>query len=275
MNVIERIRLRWKAPTREFAGQVQRFGAQAWRRVTARWPALELLVQDRTFGAQSSALASVPPGTQPGDRISMRAPVAPNGAEARRALLQNLERAETWQDRVSALNALAGQRGDGVLDALLRALRDPSAEVAVAAIDALTLEPDPRAERALRDVITNPEGFFSPVTRVAALGALAERLPRNAFSPIFDAVKDVDAELSIAAIALVAKHRPEEALGHLLPILRDDSGFFLPVVRLAAVNALERSRALTALEAAALLDGEHDPAVHAVLSRIAEARASA
>lgn len=272
VNVIERLRLRWKAPTREFAGQAQRFGAQAWRRVTARWPALELLVQDRAIGVQESLRRDVPAEPSPGERAS---PDESERAATKQALLTDFARAETWLDRASALTALAEHRGDDVVQVLLPAVRDESAEVAVAAIDALTAQPDPRAEQALRDVLANAEGFYSPVARVAALSGLAERLPRSEFSPIFDSVKDVDAEVSIAAIALIAKHHPGEALGQLLPLLQDDSGFFLPVVRLAAINAIEHTRALTSSEAGALLVGEHDPAVHAVLARIAEPHASA
>jgi hypothetical protein len=275
VNVIERLRLRWKAPTREFAGQAQRFGAQAWRRVTARWPALELLVQDRAVGVQSSLRRDVPTEPDPSERASPEPRDESERAAMKQALLADFARAETWQDRASALTALAEHRGDDLVQALLPAVRDESAEVAVAAIDALTAQPDPRAEQALRDVLANAEGFFSPVARVAALSGLAERLPRTAFSPIFDSVKDVDAEVSIAAIALIAKHHPAEALGQLLPLLKDDSGFFLPVVRLAAISAIEHTRALTASEAGALLAGEHDPAVHAVLARIAEPPTSA
>jgi hypothetical protein len=275
VNVIERIRLRWKAPTQEFAGQVQRFGNQAWRRVIARWPALELLVQDRPLGERSPVRRPVSSGDTPDDHTPAGGSEEPERAQTKRELLENLEYAESWQDRVRTLTALAEHRGEDVMAALLPAVRDTSAEIAVAAIDALTAQPDARAGRALRDVLANAEGFFSPVARVAALSGLAERLPKNGFEPIFEAVKAVDAEVSIAAIALIAKHHPGVALERLLPLLRDDSGFFLPVVRLAAINALEHTRALTPAEAGALLDGEHDPAVHTVLARIAEARESA
>ena len=139
--------------------------------------------------------------------------------------------------------------------ALLRALRDPSAEVAASAAIALgafaepSLEPQCRA--ALLEVLENRDGYFNPLTRVAALQALVQRLstPPSAaeLEPFLGTVRDLDAEVSMAAIAAVASHAPAQvAIDKLFPVALDDTGFFLPMVRNAAERALERAGLLTA-----------------------------
>jgi hypothetical protein len=55
----------------------------------------------------------------------------------------------------------------------------------------------------------------------------------------------------------------------LLPILEDQSGFFLPLVRLAAANALTRAGALGPDLAVQLLGAEQAQSVRRVLERAA------
>lgn len=99
---------------------------------------------------------------------------------------------------------------------------------------------------ALLEVIRNPGGFFHPVTRAAALRALAPRLVGERMTLLVDAVRDVDAEVSLAAIGSLAQHAPSHVvLDALMPILVDHTGFYLPVVRDTAVNALERAGLLS------------------------------
>ena len=154
-----------------------------------------------------------------------------------------------------------------MVPALLRALRDPSVEVAVTAVDALSGRDDRSARDALLSVLVNAEGYFNPVTRVAAISGLARQLDAESFGPVFAAVRDIDAEVSIAAVAIIADRMPTAAATQLMPLLRDPSGYFLPIVRLAAVNALERAGCLHAGVVAELISSERDPAVRRVLER--------
>jgi HEAT repeat protein len=185
-------------------------------------------------------------------------------------LVVQLVAAPNWQTRVSAAEALAQLDGEGVLEALTRALRDTSVEVSIAAIDALARRQDKPSLEAMRTVLDNRDGFFSPVTRVAALSALGRMLGDTELAPVVACVSDVDAEVSIAAIAVVADRKRATAAEHLLPVLSDTSGYFLPLVRLAAANALVRAGALTPELAQQLLDREEATAVRRVLERVAQ-----
>lgn len=260
--LLERARERWKGPAQDFAGQAQRFGSQAWHRVIARWPTLDGLVDPRFVETREPVGA---PSSPPRASASA-APAASLSPDMERAL-SVLRHADSWQERVSAATQLTTCDHELVVSALLEALKDPSAEVAVAVVDALSAQPDRRALRAVRDVLANRAGFYSPVTRVAALSNLARRLPRTELDPVLAALGDVDAEVSIAAIASVCELFGKEAHAYLLPILQNDNGFFLPVVRLAAANALTRAGALDAELSRHLLRREGDADVRAVLER--------
>jgi HEAT repeat protein len=163
--------------------------------------------------------------------------------------------------------SLAQVEGEGVVPALLRALRDASVEVAVAAVDALGGRPDASSVDALFAVLQNSDGYFNPVTRVAAISSLARRPELTSVEPLLAAVRDIDAEVSIAAIAVIAERMPDVAAVQLSPLLRDHSGYYLPIVRLAAANALERAGCLHAGTATELLQTESDPALRRVLER--------
>jgi HEAT repeat protein len=269
-QLFERARERWRLPVESFSGQAQRFGTQAWQRITARWPALDQFILAPTGTAADRVVQA------PLRALQLAAargkPLTTSSVES---LIADLRDGDSWQNRVRGATGLGKSNADGVMDALLGALRDASAEVAVAVVDALAQQSDPRALKSLRNVLANPDGYFSPITRVAALSRLAERLPIVQFDPILAALRDVDAEVSIAAIAAIVDRLPRHAAAQFVPIVRNESGFFLPVVRLAAAGALERAAALSAREASELLRLEQDGAVGAVLRRIAEHRASA
>jgi HEAT repeat protein len=126
---------------------------------------------------------------------------------------------------------------------------------------------DTAAQAALLSVLANAEGYFNPVTRVAAISGLARQLDVNSFGPVFAAVRDIDAEVSIAAVAMIADRLPTAAATHLFPLLRDTTGFYLPIVRLAAANALERAGCLHSGVVAELLAQENDASVRRVLER--------
>jgi HEAT repeat protein len=190
---------------------------------------------------------------------------SPVGRPASEHWLHALSSAEDWRRRASAAERLAAAEADGVVAGLVRALSDPSVEVAVAAIQALSGRREPRIDSALLEVVKSTDGYYSPMTRAAAISVLTRRLARSELAPIFDAVRDVDADVSVAAIAAIGEHAPHAASSVLLPLLMDRSGYYLPLVRLAATKALKSVGALTPDVAGQLLEGELDPAVCVLL----------
>lgn len=256
--------------TSPFGQRAQRFGDQAWERVAARWPVLADLVASVAPPARRSSPLIVHPRSQsPSRQGPVAGAAAPVEVSSVDVLLSRLATGVTWEARADAARALADAAGPAVTDALARALRDSCAEVAVAAVDALGGRGDPRAIDALLSVLANADGFFSPLTRTAAVLNLARLLPAGRLAPVLEAVHDLQAEVSIAAIAAVAQHAPQLAATTLLPIVHDNTGYHLPLVRLAAAHALERSGALPSARAAELLQSESDAAVRTALERIA------
>lgn len=243
------------------SGQVQRLGERAFSRMLSRWPALGELVAEPVNALRRRKRVS--------SKRAERATNAPTVLDepALEVLVAQLVAAPHWQSRVSAARALAHLDGAGVVSALTRALRDTSAEVAIAAIDALARRPDSTSLEALRQVVDNLDGFFSPVTRVAAVSALGRLVGDAELGPIMARVHDVEAEVSIAAISVVADRNAAVAAEHLVPVLRDGSGYFLPLVRLAAANALVRAEALELRVAQELLEREGPGPVRRVLER--------
>jgi HEAT repeat protein len=235
--------------------QAQRFGGKAWGRIAARWPALAELVREQT---ESRSQRRPPRAMTTG---------VPASSEAVDALIAQLMGASAWHTRASAALSLAPVMAEGVVPALVRALRDQSVEVAVAAAEALSSQQDELALAELLLVLENRDGYFSPVTRVAAITGLARRLDVARFDPVFAALRDIDAEVSIAAVAVIADRIPNKTSSLLLPVLCDKSGYYLPLVRLAVANALERTGALHEGVVGALLLHEHDPSVQRVLER--------
>jgi hypothetical protein len=199
--------------------RAQRFGKSMWRRITARFPALAELLSER--GAPHPAS---------------------NGHAAPSHELR--EQAETQLHAEPAED----------LATLIATLRDPSAEVAAVAAIKLGSRREPEAAYALCEALENTDGYFSPLTRVAALQAFTHRLPSapstGDVATLTSLVRDIDAEVSMAAIDAVAQRAPASvAIDSLLPIVLDDTGYFLPIVRTAATRALERAGLLSTASA--------------------------
>jgi HEAT repeat protein len=255
--MIERVRSqRWPAP-------VQRFGRKAeqvFARIVDRWPALDVLrTQPSPKPARRSRAEDLP---IPNESVIETA--SGNVATILR-LLADLETSEAWQVRVSAATGLGNFHGDEVLDGLVSAVRDPSAEVAIAAISSLARQPGTRAAADLEEVFRDSAGYVSPYTRAAAVCAIARIRGADALHLLLDAVHDIDAEVSIAAIDLVADTGAAEGLPKLRTLLEDRSGYFLPAVRLATANALLRAGMLSPDLALSLLPTEPDDDVREVL----------
>jgi HEAT repeat protein len=194
-------------------------------------------------------------------------PVRPK-TRSRRQELDALRSASTPGERVSAARALAPVAEPDVTAALILALRDSSAEVGVEAADALQHHPGRDTVDALSTVLENRDGYFSAMTRAAAVRSLAALLPPGDDAIIAGALSHVDAEVSIAALsALVQRAEPSGALA-LLGILEDGRGYYLPLVRRAAAQGLSRLRLAPPERISALLATEVDDAVREALVRL-------
>lgn len=240
---------------------IQAVQRQLLTQLTSRFPFLvELWAQAAAGGRSPASEAHGPPVKS-----------APGTTGAYEAWLVQLHSAANYQDRAAAARSLRhAQQAPGVLEALVSALRDGSAEVACAAAEALgeiglgVTE----AQRALWAVLDDEEGYYNVLVRAAALTALTRCLPEGELAGVFRAIQDQDAEVSIAAISAVLSRAPDQAPRYLLPILVDNHGYYLPVVRLAAARGFETSRTLEHEVLADLVQREQDPDVRFVLQRI-------
>lgn len=189
-------------------------------------------------------------------------------ARTRRQELDALRSAPETSERARAARVLALAAEPEVTAALLLALRDSSAEVGVEAADALQHHPGRDTVDALRTVLDNRDGYFSPMTRAAAVRSLAALLPSGSDAVLTAALSQVDAEVSLAALsALVQRAEPSGAVA-LLGVLEDRTGFYLPLVRRAAAQGLSRLRLAPPERISGVLATEADDAVREALVRL-------
>lgn len=123
--------------------------------------------------------------------------------------------------------------------ALIAALRDPRAEVAAEAAEALRHHPNESAISALRTVVENADRFFSPGVRAAAIRTLSAILPQGDGAPIRAAISDLDAEVSLAAIAGIVDRNESGSAEVLLAVLEDPRGYYVALTRGAAARGLK------------------------------------
>jgi HEAT repeat protein len=98
--------------------------------------------------------------------------------------------------------------------------------------------------------------------------ALARGTSPAELDAVVNVLSDVDAEVSLAAIAALAEFAPELAARHVVPLVEDRSGYFLPFVRLAATRALIRTGQLEHDVAIRLRRYEQDAAIRAELDQV-------
>jgi len=100
---------------------------------------------------------------------------------------------------------------------------------------------------------------------VHALGAL---LSEPECAPLLRALRDADAEVSIAAIGAIGACAPGRAGEVLLDVVENRDGFFLPITRLAAARGLERLSQLPAAALGRLAQVEADAQLREILARL-------
>ena len=253
----------------------QQTSGRMLRELAQRVPVLAELLAPYTPQSASRAAPQKPIEPRPVEQRVVAPRTAPPVDELTTpALLGDLHSAEDFEVRLSVVRTL-GQRGGAQETAgLIVALRDSSVEVACAAAEELARVAAARnnARAALWQVVDNMDGYYNALVRGAAVVALGQCVADGELPGIFRLVEDADAEVSVAAISVVLSRAPDQAPSYLLPILVNGQGYYLPVARLAAARALERSGALGEDALSDLLQRESDPAVRGVLQRIQPTR---
>jgi HEAT repeat protein len=213
-------------------GPVQKLSASALKAAAARWPLLSRLL----------GMASAPPDA-PGRAVEASVPARP---------AEPIAPAATSETTAS----------------LVEALRDPNAEIAARAAEALVHHRGEAVIAALRGVVDNGDGYFNSVVRASAVRSLGILSPADP-SSITQALGDVDAAVSLAAIATLAERDESASAGALMGVLEDRRGFYLPLTRHAAARALGRQHHYDSARLRDLLAVEHDEAVRDALASMA------
>jgi HEAT repeat protein len=156
-----------------------------------------------------------------------------------------------------------------VTAALVAQLRDRSSEVAVRAAEALAYQPGDVITAALRSVVENVDGYFCAPVRAAAVRSLGALLPADDSTAIAQALGDVEAIVSLAAIATLAERDVGASAGALIGLLEDRRGFYIPLTRQAAARALGRLHHYDRSRLESVLAAERDDIVREVLSSMA------
>jgi hypothetical protein len=153
--------------------------------------------------------------------------------------------------------------------ALIAALRDQRAEVAVEAAEALQRHPPELAAPALREVLDNRDGYFNASTRAAAVRALGVLLPTGKGDAVAAAASDLDASVSLAAIGALVERHEEKSEDVLLRVLEDRTGFYAPLTRHAAARGLVLLRRGDPQRVSVILQSESDTIVREALVSLA------
>jgi HEAT repeat protein len=230
---------------------LQRLTKRGLERLSARIPELAALLQGPhgpARGATSRAGAQAAVQTSLPDLLALLA-------------------ARDYRTRTKAVQALAGHREEASIEALIGALRDRSVEVAVAAAATLSAVGGARAQGALLAVLENRDGYYHSLTRASAGHGLGARLTAGERQPLEQALRDSDAEVSIAAISAWTVGAAQGAAAALLPLIENADGFFLPITRVAAARSLDRLPPLGTGELERLRAREADPLVGELLER--------
>lgn len=184
-------------------------------------------------------------------------------------LVARLRASSDYAERARAALSLGELIDPETTAALVEALRDRSTEVASQAAESLARHTGDRAREALLAVLENREGYFGAVTRASAVRALGSLLPAEHGNPIATAVGDVDALVSLAAIAALAERDEILSAGTLMNVLEDRRDFYLPLTRQAAARALLRLHNYDRTRLRDLLARESDATVREALSSLA------
>lgn len=128
------------------------------------------------------------------------------------------------------------------------ALKDNSAEVACEAAAALGSTGVSGAVAPLSEVLVNASGYYHSIVRAAAASSLGQLGFSAALPALIAGVRDPMAEASAEAVRALAILGDRNAIAPLIEVVDNRDGFFLPVVRRAAILALIKLGGDRALE---------------------------
>lgn len=124
--------------------------------------------------------------------------------------------------------------------ALIVTLHDADADTAREAAISLGKSGNKAAVEPLMEALGNQDGYFHSVVRAAAANGLATLHDVRAFDTLVKAMNDSMAETSAEAVRALSALGDPRAVQPLIDVVRNSDGFFLPVVRRAAVIALKK-----------------------------------
>jgi HEAT repeat protein len=122
----------------------------------------------------------------------------------------------------------------------IAALRSNDADIARDAATALGRLGCASAVEPLIEVLSDNENYFHSVVRAAAASSLAQLKDARAFEPLVNAVRGTMAEASAEAVRALTTMGDARAVGVLVDVVRNQDGFYLSTVRLAAVEGLKK-----------------------------------
>jgi hypothetical protein len=248
---------------RSLPPRVQQIGLRAMSPVVKRWPTVAVLL-----GLVPEDHA--PPSSQ-GIDFTTPARVATSSStdastSSTQAWLTALAGNSEAALRIRAVRALADSALPAVTAALCGALRDPSAEVASEAADALRHHRGHDVIAALSSVVENADGYFAGGVRAAAIRTLSAILPHGGGQAIVDAVADADAEVSVAAIAGVVDRNEPGGGAALFAVLENPRGYYVALARGAAARGMRKLvTPPDPVRLRALLEAENDREIRDVL----------
>jgi HEAT repeat protein len=163
--------------------------------------------------------------------------VAPVVATVARQVLKELT-SESAAERADAASSIGRSNDVSAVKPLLVALKDLDADVAREAATSLGLLGDVSAVEPLIEIVTNADGYFHSVVRSAAAASLGLLKDPRAVDALLNAVHDPIADSSSEAIRALAELGDRRAVGALIEVVQNRSGFFVNSVRRAAVLGL-------------------------------------
>lgn len=149
-------------------------------------------------------------------------------------------------------------------------LRDLNADVAREAAIELGSTRQAGAVEALSAAVRNENNYFHPVVRAAAAESLGRLGDTHAVDALIVATSDSMAEASAEAVRALATLGDKRAVPVLVEIVRNPNGYYLPIVRRAAMTALaklDKTRATQELTIIAARSNE-DPVLRQTASEL-------
>ena len=162
-------------------------------------------------------------------------------AEIPAAVLQKATEGTPTVQKASAVHSdAASTKPSKDLAPLIVALHNADADIAREAAVSLGQSGNKAAVEPLMEALGNQDGYFHSVVRAAAASGLGELHDVRAFDTLVSAMNDPMAETSAEAVRALANLGDTRAIQPLIDVVRNADGFFLPVVRRAAVIALKK-----------------------------------